>query len=137
MKFYGIQKDGKTTIYKRGSMEAFLKSLEGKEVCFDITKVKIKRTVDQNSGLHLLLDRFAESLTELTGEEYTMLRVKGIIGAKFLLKSIYDKDGKYLDEGIQSTAELSLTEMSVLIEKIYAYAADTFGIILPPLEPKE
>lgn len=137
MKFFGRQQGEKTVIYERGSMEAYLKSLDGKEICLEITKVKIKRSLNQNSGFHLLMQFFADALTNLTGEEYRPDRVKAMVCAKFLAKAIIDRDGNYLDAGIGSTSSLSLPEMSALIEKVYQWAWDSFSITLPALEPKK
>ena len=98
-----------------------------------IKKRRVKRSLNQNAFLHVLLTIFARELQDLTGDKsLTMARVKGMMKLKFLKVDVYNGEtGELIGEEVLDTSSLTKEQMMIFIEDIYRYAADTFHIVLP------
>lgn len=107
-----------------------LKRYEGKEIIITIENVSRKRSSQQNRYIHRLFTIFTNALNEL-GNEFTMSDIKGICAMKFLLIEEIDYSTGEIMQRLRGTSELSTTELNEFFEKIIAWAADMFGIILP------
>ena len=98
-----------------------------------VKKRRVKRSLNQNAFLHVLLTIFSQSLVELTGDKsLTMARVKNIVKLKFLKQEVVNTEtGELIGEEVLDTSSLTKEQMMIFIEDIYRYAADTFHIVLP------
>ena len=98
-----------------------------------IKKRRVKRSLNQNAFLHVLLTIFAKELQDLTGDRsLTMQRVKNMAKLKFLKVDVYNGEtGECIGEEILDTSSLTKEQMATFIEDIYRYAAETFHIVLP------
>ena len=85
-------------------------------------KKKVKRSVSQNSYLHLLIGFFALE----TG--YTTTEAKQIYKEQTPQVYEYEKDGKKF---IQSSADLTTSEMAITIDRFRDYSSSVAGIYLP------
>lgn len=122
-------------VYESNTMYAWIESLRGNEVIISIEKVKVKKTQQQNKGLHVLINYFTDLLNQDTGNDLSPDDVKNIIKLKRnMLIEIRDKNGKFIGKKFRSFADLDMKETSDLIEWIYAFSATEFNITLPPLE---
>lgn len=83
---------------------------------------KVKRSVSQNSYLHLLIGFFAME----TG--YTTTEAKQIYKEQTPQVYEYEKDSKKF---IRSSADLTTTEMSITIDRFRDYSSSIAGIYLP------
>ena len=98
-----------------------------------IKKRRVKRSLNQNAFLHVLLTIFSQSLVELTGDKsLTMARVKNIVKLKFLKQEVVNTEtGELIGEEVLDTSSLTKEQMAIFIEDIYRYASETFHIVLP------
>jgi len=96
-------------------------------------KLRSRRSLHQNSFLHLLIGIFSVELINLTGDRiYTPEIVKEMLKLKFLKTDIVDeKTGEVKGQYIKCTHELKISEMADFISKIMEYALNEFGIKLP------
>lgn len=109
-----------------------LKSFEGKSVIITIERASSKRSIEQNSYLHLLFDMFKNGLNE-HGHDFTSQRVKDLCKRKFLETDEIDiRTGEVIGQRIKDTSELNKLEMAEFIDKVIWWAADFFHIVLPP-----
>ena len=113
------------------AFRADLSTFDGLEVIVTIEKKTKKRTVSQNSYLHVLLRLFADELNKL-GNDFTMLQVKDMMKFKFLTVEVFDKEtGEVIGQRVRDTSELTTTELTWFIERVVQYAADMFHFNLP------
>lgn len=98
-----------------------------------IKKRRVKRSLNQNAFLHVLLTIFSRELQDLTGDKsLTMARVKNMMKLKFLKVDVVNTEtGEVIGEEVLNTSSLTKEQMMIFIEDIYRYAADTFHIVLP------
>lgn len=109
-----------------------LKSFDGKSVIITIDRASSKRSIDQNSYIHLLFDMFKSGLNEL-GNDLTKQKVKDLCKRKFLeVDEIDQSTGEVIGQRIRDTSELNKLEMDEFINKVIFWAGDMFHIILPP-----
>lgn len=107
-----------------------LQPLEGKKCLITIEKLSSKRSLQQNSYLHLLFTIFAEALNDL-GNKFTMEEVKELCKAKFcLIDVINENTGEVLGKRIKGTSEMTKVELGEFIESIIRWGAE-MQIILP------
>ena len=95
------------------------------QVVIELRK-KAKRSLNQNSYLHLILGWFGMELG------YTLSEVKQIYKEQNSLIYFYEKNGKMF---IRSSADLDTGEMTMSIEKFRNYSSMEAGVYLP--EPRE
>lgn len=95
--------------------------LMGESVKIELKK-KTKRSIRQNSYLHLLIGYFAIE----TG--YTATESKQIYKEQTPQVYEYEKDGKKF---IRSSADLTTSEMSITIDRFRDYSSNEAGIYLP------
>lgn len=95
--------------------------LMGESAKIEINK-KNKRSVRQNSYLHLIIGFFALE----TG--YTTTEAKQIYKQQNAPIYKYNKEDKWF---IRSSADLSTTEMAITIDRFRDYSSDVAGIYLP------
>lgn len=109
-----------------------LSFFEGKRVRILIERSSGKRSIPQNSYLHLLFTIFKNELNNL-GNEFTMDEVKEMCIHKCSVETevINKNTGELMFMRKKRTSELSKTEMSDFIESIIRWGADMFNIILP------
>lgn len=108
-----------------------IKNREGQAILITIQTVSRKRTSQQNRYIHRLFTIFTQSLNEL-GNTFSMSDTKALCAAKFLIIDVVNQDsGDVIGQRIRGTSELDTKEFGEYFEKVIAWAADTFGIILP------
>lgn len=130
MKLYGFIKDGKLSPGLKQLFVTAIGIMEGKNVVIDITEQKGKRSSQSNRYFHLLLNVFKDELNS-RGNNFTLELTKDLVKSKFLLKEVVDADtGELLGTTLGHTSALNTEEMTELIEKMKAWAAE-MGIILP------
>lgn len=95
------------------------------QVVIELRK-KVKRSLNQNSYLHLILGWFGIELG------YTLNEAKTIYKEQNSLIYFYEKTGKMF---IRSSADLDTGEMTRSIEKFRNYSSMEAGVYLP--EPNE
>jgi len=124
-------RNGRMEFKQRSVFLSDIEKLKDGEYIVSVEKKKKKRSIDQNSYIHALFTLLKDSLNEL-GNSFTMEQVKEMMKYKFLLVDMYNEDtGVLIGSRIRGTSELTTTELNDFFEKIIAYAADEFGIILP------
>lgn len=121
--------NGKITKGRNDLIKALSKH-EGKEILITIEKLSRKRTNQQNRYIHKLFSIFTSSLNDL-GNDFLMSEVKSICAAKFLVEEKTDLSTGEILQRVRGTSELKTYELNEYFENIIAWAADTFGIILP------
>lgn len=95
---------------------------------FELTEKRQKRTVSQNSYLHLVLSWFGLQ----TG--YTLQEVKQDIFKKIINQDLFyegEDDGPFKLQKWRSTADLTTKEMTLAIDKFRDYSSKELGIYLP------
>jgi len=101
---------------------------------FELTQKKPKRSLSQNSYLHLILGWFAieygDTLDYVKQEIFKKLVNPEIFKTEFINK----KTGEIRDDW-RSTANLDTAEMKTAIDRFRNYASKEFGCYLP--EPNE
>ena len=124
-------RNGRMEFKQRSVFLSDIEKLKDGEYIVSVEKKKKKRSIDQNAYIHALFTLLKDSLNEL-GNSFTMEQVKEMMKFKFLLVEMYNKDtGALIGSRIRGTSELTTWELNEFFEKIIAYAADEFGIILP------
>ena len=124
-------RNGRMEFKQRSIFLSDIEKLKDGEYIVSVEKKKKKRSIDQNAYIHALFTLLKDSLNEL-GNSFTMEQVKEMMKFKFLLVEMYNKDtGALIGSRIRGTSELTTWELNEFFEKIIAYAADEFGIILP------
>ena len=91
-------------------------------------KKKVRRSLNQNSYLHVIIGFFALE----TG--YTRVEAKQIYKECTPQVYEYEKDGKKF---IRSSAELSTSEMSITINRFRDYSSSDAGVYLPSADEKQ
>lgn len=94
-----------------------------------VTEPKAQRTVDQNKGLHKLIRDLAEQ-AYVGGQQFSMTVWKEYIRDRFIgNERVSLPDGR---EHVlhRSTADLTVEEMTALIERVMRYAAEELGLEL-------
>lgn len=109
-----------------------LKWLVSNKKIFEIKQKREKRSIAQNSYLHLILSWFGLQ----TG--YTLQEVKQEIFKKHVNPELFyegDKNGVVTIQKWLSTSDLNTQEMTLAIDKFRDFASKEAGIYLP--EPKD
>ena len=101
--------------------------LMGEAVKIELKK-KVKRSLNQNSYLHVIIGFFALE----TG--YTRVEAKQIYKECTPQVYEYKKDDKKF---IRSSAELSTSEMSITINRFRDYSSSEAGVYLPSADEKQ
>lgn len=105
-------------------------------VVVELTEKKTKRTLNQNSYLHLLLGYFA-SKTGNTLEWVKQQYYKRTCNPDLFVSERYDAIlGRYV-KYVRSSADLTTDEMTTSIERFRNWAASEAGIYLPEAHRKE
>ena len=91
-------------------------------------KKKVKRSLNQNSYLHVIIDYYANE----TG--YTRIEAKQIYKSVSPEIYEYEKNGTVF---IRSSADLSKSEMAATIEKFRNESSSQSGVYLPSADEKE
>jgi hypothetical protein len=99
-----------------------LNHLISKSVIVEIKEIRAKRTIKQNSYLHVILTIFANE-TGYTVEESKILFAR--LFGKFM---IYEKNGHKFK---QSTSSLDTMQLTEYIDFIRHYSSEEAGIYLP------
>ena len=111
----------------RSRAEKRFVQLMGEAVKIELKK-KVKRSLNQNSYLHVIIGFFALE----TG--YTRVEAKQIYKECTPQVYEYEKDGKKF---IRSSAELSTSEMSITINRFRDYSSIDAGVYLPSADEKQ
>jgi len=128
---YGKVQDGNLKIVNKDMFLSDLAMFEGKEVTIRVEKKTKKRTLSQNAYMHLMFTIFKNKLNEL-GNTFTMENVKEMMKVKFLLVDEHNVEtGELIGQWVKDTSQLTTTEMTVFIDEVIQYAAETFHIELP------
>lgn len=104
---------------ERENAIAYIKQLLDEKARFDIKKIHPKRTIPQNSYLHLLLSMY--------GLHFGLTLEEAKQDVKVELGYTYEKNGKTY---LKSTAEMNTKELTDFIEKFRTLSA-TMGKYLP------
>ena len=101
-----------------------------RQVLIELSEKKPRRSISQNSYLHLLLGYFASqtgNTLEWVKEQYYKKWCNADIFVREKFDSLTNSPQRYL----RSSAELTTEEMSLSIERFRNWSADTAGIYLP------
>ena len=109
-----------------------IKQFIEKKVVFELTQKKKRRSISQNSYLHLIFSWFALE-TGYTTEEVKQEIFKKIVNPNTFYEGEFGELIKI--ERWRSTASLNTEETTLCIERFRDYSAKKAGIYLP--EPKE
>ena len=101
----------------------------------ELKKLHPKRTLQQNSYLHLLLGYFGSEYG-LSIEEVKLDIFKRTCNTELFRRSHNNKKGVRV-EFLRSTAELTTAEMSTAIERFRNWSASVAGIYLPSANENE
>lgn len=101
----------------------------------ELKKLHPKRTLQQNSYLHLLLGFFGSEYG-LSIEEVKLDIFKRLCNAELFKRSHSNKKGVRV-EFLRSTAELTTAEMTTAIERFRNWSASVAGIYLPSANEDE
>lgn len=101
----------------------------------ELKKVHPKRTIKQNSYLHLLLGYFGSEYG-LSIEEVKLDVFKRTCNADLFKRSHANKKGLRV-EFLRSTAELTTAEMTIAIERFRNWSSAVAGIYLPAPDEQE
>ena len=99
---------------------------------FTCRKARKRKSTAQNAYLHVLFTIAARSLTELTGENYTMEQVKAyakVSGMYPTLDFVRPGTGEVVQVPMD-TRDLDKEEAMITIDRVIAHFAD-IGIVLP------
>jgi len=103
-----------------------LKHFEGKPIELIVRRKKKHRSNDQNR----LWWVYQKMLGDYLG--YDKDEMHEICKYKFLKTEIADESTGEVFEYIKSTSKLSTVEFAELIERLYKWSSETFGVVLPP-----
>lgn len=125
--------DSKNPLQKKQAIEK-IKYFIANEKTFELKAKHKKRSISQNSYLHLILTFFGLE----TG--YTMEEVKQEIFKKHVNSSLFYEGQKEKIHGIitehwRSTASLDTAEMTLAIDRFRNFSSKELGIYIP--EPRE
>lgn len=131
---YEIWKSGKVLNgelvgISRKKLKEELAYFEGVGVELIIRKKKKHRSLQQNRLWWLYMGMLGEYLG------YTKDEIHEIVKFKFLKKETVDETTGEVFQYIQSTSKLSTVEFLELVQQLYQWSAETFGLTLP--EPNE
>jgi len=122
---------GKLSKQAKECLVAQINRCEGGRVMIEVSKFSSNRSLPQNSYQHVIYTILRDGLNDL-GNDFTMPRVKEICKYKFLLvDEINESTGEIIGQRIKSTTELSKVETMEYIDKIIAWAMESFNIYLP------
>jgi hypothetical protein len=147
IEYFGNIENGVLKIKGRKAFDNDIKVFEGKDVCITISKKKRKRSTPSNALYWMYVTIIAAEIG-VTKEE-----MHDLIKAKFLIKKVYIcnnafcelqgdfyvdvKTGELIEgevkeiETIQSTATLSQSDFSNLVDDVKVWALELFNIKLP------
>lgn len=119
--------------YERNKFKEYINGLYIEQACVEVKKKHTKRTLAQNSYLHVLLGYFASEFG------YTLEEVKWEFFKKLCNKDIFarkrtNKRGQEI-EYLRSSSDLDKQEMTTAIERFRNYSSSECGLYLP--EPNE
>jgi len=105
---------------------------DGKRYKITLEKISAKRSLAQNNYIHLLFTLFTEALNEL-GNEFSMLTVKELCKTKFpFYVDVVDmSSGEVIGQERKGTHDFTKEEMSIFVDKVIQWAAESFRIKLP------
>lgn len=112
----------------------YAECLAGEEL-FEIVR-KGRRTLSQNSYLHLLLSYLASQLgykMEYVKTEY----YKKLVNPYIYIYEFYDRVQDKVVSGLRSSKDLTKEEMMISIERLKIWSAEEAGIVLPDAEDKQ
>lgn len=95
-----------------------------KGVVIHLKEKPIKRTISQNSYIHVLFNLFAIEFG------YTLAEAKTLLKRQFSDMMIYEKNG---EKFLKGTSDLDKDECQVFIEKVRTYSAEN-GLYMPTSE---
>lgn len=113
-----------------------VETLLEKRVVVDLSEKKPKRTIPQNSYLHLLIGEFAMR----TGNTMDWVKVeyfKRHCNAELFVRLKQDRLTKREVEVLRSSRDLDTGEMTTAIDRFKIWASAECGIDLPDAEDKE
>ena len=105
--------------------DVYYEKLKSQKAKFEINKPREKRSVDQNSFLHVCLGYFCLH----TG--YTLNEAKCEFADMLPELMIYEKNGKNYR---RSTSDLDSKEMTILIDYIRNFCNEQLGVYIPDPE---
>ncbi len=111
-------------VYEAKKAMTRLESLIDKNKVVEVKELRKKRTISQNSYMHVLFTLYGIE----TG--YTSEEAKTVLKRECVKLMVYDKDG---EKFLRSTADLSKDECQVFIDWVRNFASSQ-GIYLPSSE---
>ena len=125
--------DAKIELDKKRAIER-IKHFILKGKTFELTEKKEKRSIRQNSYLHLILSYFALEYGETT--EYVKQHFfKKVVNPDIFITEYANRQTGEIREALRSTKDLDTGEMTTAIDRFRHYASKEAGIYLP--EPKD
>lgn len=115
--------------FDRQSAKTYLDNLIRREAKINITERRLRRTIAQNSYLHLIIGYFASQ----TGDTLDWVKqryFKCLCNPDLFVR---EKKDKYLGcvTFLRSTSDLTTEEMSIAIDRFRNWASSEAGIYLP------
>lgn len=123
--YYSDVKDGKLQNNISALIKKEIPFFEGKRVEISIQKLKSTRTVRQNRLWWLYMKIIADELG------YDKDTIHEIAKYKFLKRELVNEKTGECFEFVGSSANLSKSEFSDLVERLRRWASESFGIVLP------
>lgn len=122
---FGKVEDGKLMGIPKKKLAQQLKHFEGKSIELTIRKKKKYRSIQQNRVWWMYMNILSD---ELGYDKDTMHE---ICKMKFLKSEAVNEKTEEVYQYVKSTSALSTTEFQDLFQSLYAWASETFGIVLP------
>lgn len=119
--------------YERDKFREYVNGLYKEQACVEVKKKHTKRTLAQNSYLHVLLGYFGAEFG-YTLEEVKWEYFKKLCNRDLFVRKRKNRRGQEV-EYIRSSTDLDKLEMTTAIERFRNYSAAECGLYLP--EPNE
>src|ERR1035438_1609739 len=128
----GVNDSGKLAVITSKLIGAEIARHKGKRVLITVERFSSKRSLPQNSFMHLVLQMFTDELNKITGNDMRMSELKEMMKRKFaMIDVINENTGEIIGERIKGTSEMSKMELMQFLDNVILYAQDMFGIVLP------
>ena len=130
--YISVVKNGKLNGVTSEKIKQAISLCEGKQCLITVERFSKKRSLAQNSFIHLLFQIFADSFNETTGNDFSMQKMKDWMKKMFLTEPLVDENtGEIIGEYVRHTADLKTVEMMSFLDKVVQYAQEEWNIKLP------
>jgi hypothetical protein len=117
-------------VFNRQSLNRFIRSKEGKNVTITFVIDREQRTTQENRYYWgVVIDLILKAFIEL-GHEATAADIHELLKVKFNNRPVCDANGLVYELPL-STADLTVNEFELYIERIKRWAAENLNLIIP------